>query len=348
MNNLNGDSQEAANPEVATPRSQQTKVLLVDDQPMIAEAIRRALAGEQDITFHYCSDPTKAVKMANQIEPTIILQDLVMPDIDGLMMVRFFRANQATSRVPIIVLSTKEDPEIKSQAFTLGAYDYVVKLPDRAELIARIRHHSRSYINQQERDQAFQALQESQRRLAEANLALQRLSSLDGLTGIANRRRFDEVITKEWQRAMRRSTSLSLVMIDIDFFKPYNDHYGHQGGDDCLKQVARILQDTLHRGSDVLARYGGEEFATILPETGSKGAAIIAENMRLNIEKSNLPHAKSKVADYVSVSVGLATAIPERDSDSQPDTLIAAADKALYQAKETGRNRVHVFPVTLT
>ncbi len=313
-------------------------VLLIDDQRMVAEAVRRALSEEEDIDFHYCQNPTKAINVAAEVKPTVILQDLVMPEIDGLMMVRFFRVKPETAQVPIIVLSTKEEPEIKSEAFSLGANDYLVKLPDKVELIARIRYHSRSYINLQERDEAFRALQESQRKLAEANRTLQKLSALDGLTGIANRRSFDEMLTKEWQRAMRHATPLSLIMLDIDFFKLYNDHYGHQGGDDCLKSVARALEESLHRETDFLARYGGEEFSAILPETNHEGAMKIAETMRAAIQAKQIPHAKSTVSDHVSISVGVATCIPERDA--APDNLIALADQALYLAKEKGRNRV--------
>lgn len=325
-------------PGVPPLKSHAITILLVDDQPMISEAIRRSLLDEVDISFNYCQDPTKAVKMANQIQPTVILQDLVMPDIDGLMMVRFFRANKTTAQVPIIVLSTKEEAEIKSQAFTMGANDYLVKLPDKVELIARIRYHSKSYINLLERNEAFRALQESQQHLALANMELEKLSSLDGLTGIANRRRFDETLKKEWQRNMRNGKMVSLIMIDIDFFKLYNDHYGHQGGDDCLKTVAAVLQKALHRESDVVARYGGEEFAAILPETDSAGAVALAEHMRTLIQELEIPHSKSKVADHISISLGTATLIPERDS--QPDSLIAIADQALYKAKKNGRNRV--------
>jgi len=318
-------------------KSYRITVLLVDDQPMIAEAVRRALV-EEDLDFHYCQDPTDAVKMATELQPTIILQDLVMPEIDGLTMVKFYRANPVLKLVPIIVLSTKEEPEIKSRAFEYGANDYIVKLPDKMELAARIRYHSQAYINQKQRDEAFQALVKSQRELAEANAILQKLSSLDGLTGIPNRRRFDEVLNAEWQRAMRHSTSLSLIMLDIDFFKLYNDSYGHQGGDDCLKHVARILDETAHRETDMVARYGGEEFAAVLPETGLKGAYEVAEAMRANVENANISHKSSKVADFVSISVGVATWVPERNS--QPGDIIELADKALYKAKEGGRNQV--------
>ena len=141
-------------------------VLLVDDQPIIGEAVRRLLAGEEDIVFHYCKDATQAVARASEIKPTVILQDLVMPDIDGLTLVRHFRENEATRETPMIVLSTKEEPKIKAEAFGLGANDYLVKLPDRLELLARIRYHSKSYIYLLQRNEAYQALQASQRMLA--------------------------------------------------------------------------------------------------------------------------------------------------------------------------------------
>ncbi len=319
-------------------------VLLVDDQAMIAEAIRRALSSEEDIEFHHCSDPSKAIKLAAEINATVILQDLVMPEIDGLMMVRYFRVNKATAKIPIIVMSTKEEATIKSEAFTLGANDYMVKLPNEIEMIARIRYHSKAYINQLERDAAFNALEESREKLAEANLALQKLSSLDGLTGIANRRSFDETLLKEWNRAIRSEKSIGLIMLDIDFFKLYNDHYGHQGGDICLKKVANGLKSAIHREADFLARYGGEEFSTVLPDTDLNGAVKVAEEMRQAIKDLKIEHAKSKVADTVSISIGVSAIVPLQGMESE--ILVAAADQALYKAKEEGRDRIKSGLVT--
>src|SRR5215471_15498252 len=146
--------------------SQQVTVLLIDDQTIVGESVRRMLAGETDIQFHFCQDPTKAIETANAVQPTVILQDLVMPEIDGLQLVKFFRANKATRLIPMIVLSSKEEPIIKAQAFALGANDYLVKLPDKVELIARVRYHSRGYINLLERDEAYRRLEESERHLA--------------------------------------------------------------------------------------------------------------------------------------------------------------------------------------
>jgi diguanylate cyclase (GGDEF)-like protein len=327
-------------------RQYRIKVLLVDDQPMVAEAIRRALAREEDIDFHYCKTPNRAVEAASEIQPTIILQDLVMPDIDGLEMVEFFRANPTTSQIPIVVLSTKEEPEIKSKAFGLGADDYLVKLPDKIELIARIRRHSKAYILLKERDEAFRALLESEKRLAQANKALEKLSALDGLTGIANRRRFDQELASNWHRAIRQSSSMSLIMIDIDFFKLYNDHYGHQKGDECLQQVARSLEESVTRATDLVTRYGGEEFGVILPDTAIKGALEIAEQMRINIEKLRIEHQYSKSSDHISISLGVAATIPARKSHQE--LLISAADQGLYLAKNEGRNRVRYSEVIMS
>src|SRR5476651_1409250 len=178
-------------------------VLLVDDQAIIAEAIRQALADEASVDFHYCASPEDAVTVAEETRATVILQDLVMPGTDGLTLVRQYRQNPATRDIPIIVLSTKEEPLVKSAAFAAGANDYLVKLPDTIELIARIRYHSRSYLNLLQRDEAYRALRQSQQKLLETNLELQRLTNSDGLTGLSNRRCLDDYMNAEWKRAAR-------------------------------------------------------------------------------------------------------------------------------------------------
>ncbi len=325
-------------------------VLLVDDQAMVAEGIRRMLEDEPGIEFHYCDDPKAAISMATKVKATTVLQDLVMPDIDGMTLVRFYRANPATRDIPVIVLSSKDDPSIKSDAFANGATDYLVKLPDRIELIARIRAHSKSYLAQRERDEAYNALREMQEQLREvnsqltsSNRELQRISSLDGLTGIANRRQFDEVFEREWQRSVRANTPLSMILIDIDYFKRFNDRYGHQAGDDCLKMVARTLDQIVHRPGDLVARYGGEEFVIVLPETDPEGAQAVAQHILKEIFKLHINHEASEAADYVTLSLGTATRGEEHEN---PADLLAAADQALYQAKEHGRNRVEVSAPT--
>ncbi len=172
----------------------------------------------------------------------------------------------------------------------------------------------------------------------EAQAQLERLATRDGLTSVANRRSFDDTLNTEWRRATRESRALSLLMIDVDFFKPYNDTYGHQGGDECLRQVAAAMTNVVKRASDCVARYGGEEFAVLLPATDPAGASIVAERIRAAVETLKLPHNASKIADHVTVSIGAASLLVGNEGLSAG--LVAAADAALYRAKHAGRNRV--------
>ena len=171
-----------------------------------------------------------------------------------------------------------------------------------------------------------------------AQLALQQQATIDGLTGLANRRCFDEKLHVEWSRAQRYGEPLALILADVDYFKRYNDHYGHQGGDECLKSVARILQREIFRPTDLVARYGGEEFAIILPATDLQGALTVAERLRFDLERSALHHAASDVGPWVTMSIGVAAMVPDREAQSA--TLVAKADRALYKAKGSGRNQV--------
>lgn len=313
-------------------------VLLVDDQAIVAEAVRRALANEEGIDLHYCASADEAIQAATHTRPTVILQDLVMPGIDGLTLVKAYRANAKLRDVPIIVLSTKEEPTIKGAAFAAGANDYLVKLPDRIELVARIRYHSRSYVNLLQRDEAYRALRESQQQLLEANLELRKLTQSDGLTGLSNRRYLDEYLNAEWRRGMRAQTEVSMLMIDVDNFKPYNDTYGHVAGDEVLKTIAATVEGCLGRPGDLAARFGGEEFAVVLPGTSAGGTRLLAEKIRLEVEALRIPHAGSPSGQHVTISVGCATHVPAPDAPMT--SLIEAADLALYRAKRDGKNRV--------
>ncbi len=167
---------------------------------------------------------------------------------------------------------------------------------------------------------------------------MRRLATLDGLTSIANRRRFDQFLSYEWERSTRYDHPLSLLLMDIDFFKPYNDHYGHSEGDECLKKVAKAIERAVPRAVDLVARYGGEEFACILPETSSEGAQATARRILQVVSSLKIPHAHSKAADHVTVSIGVATADPACDNCDLD--LVELADKALYQAKDAGRNQL--------
>lgn len=179
---------------------------------------------------------------------------------------------------------------------------------------------------------------ETERALAEANVTLEKIARIDGLTQIANRRSFDETLSQEWQRLCRAKQPISLLLGDIDYFKKYNDHYGHQAGDDCLKQIAKALADSVLRPADLAARYGGEEFVLLLPEIEIHGALLVGQRAIERITDLRIPHAASENNDKVSISIGAATLIPSIDSD--PSKLIELADEALYHAKEQGRNRI--------
>ncbi|MGH8380345.1 diguanylate cyclase [Pseudomonas sp.] len=323
-----------------TTNENSAMVLLVDDQAMIGEAVRRGLAHEENIDFHFCADPHQAVAQAVRIKPTVILQDLIMPGLDGLSLVREYRSNPATQDIPIIVLSTKEDPLVKSAAFAAGANDYLVKLPDNIELVARIRYHSRSYLTLLQRDEAYRALRVSQQQLLDTNLVLQRLMNSDGLTGLSNRRHFDEHLELEWRRAMREQAQLSLLMIDVDYFKAFNDTFGHLAGDEALRKVAETIRGSCARPSDLPARYGGEEFVLVLPNTSPGGARLVAEKLRQSVAAMNIAHNMPGADSCLTVSIGLATLTPAIGSHCRQ--LISAADKGLYLAKNNGRNQVGV------
>ncbi len=316
------------------------RIMLVDDQPIIAEGIRRMLASETDMELTYIEDPSQAIEQAVEIDATIILQDLVMPDADGMTLLRFYKANNETRDIPVIVLSSKEDATTKSEAFSYGASDYLVKLPDEIELIARIRAHAKNYILQKERDSAFYALSQLKKQLEASNKKLHKLSMQDGLTGISNRRHFDEQLEIEMENANANQTPITLVLIDIDYFKFFNDNYGHQMGDECLKKVAELLDRACFNPQDMAARYGGEEFVVLLPGTTETNALKVANRFAESLNKTCIEHEHSTAAECVTVSMGVATY--DKGSKYDIKNLIEEADKALYKAKENGRNRIEL------
>jgi len=312
-------------------------VLLVDDQLMVGEMVRRALANESNIVFHFCSQPDEAVMTAQRIAPTIILQDLVMPGIEGLTLVREYRARDTTRNTPIIVLSTREDPITKRDAFAVGANDYLVKLPDKIELIARIRYHSQAYLSRLQRDAAYRALQESQRQLMAANIELLRLSNMDGLTGLNNRRRFDEYASTEWSRALRERVPFGLLLIDVDQFKAYNDANGHLAGDQLLRRIGEAIYNGCRRPEDLPSRYGGDEFAVLLPGIQTSDLVSVGERLRKSVQDLRIERGSSPAAPYVTLSIGGASTVPTHEEGLID--LIALADRNLYEAKSQGRNK---------
>lgn len=263
--------------------------------------------------------------------PDLVLLDIVLPDIDGFEVTRRIRQLERPNEwTPIIFLSALNKDEDIEKGIASGGDDYLCKPVSEVVLCAKVRAMQRII-------QIRQSLLVLTRKLDAANQELKRLSSLDGLTGIPNRRHFDDVMVREWRRALRQGAEVSIIMCDVDFFKQYNDAFGHQDGDECLRKVSKTLIAALDRGGDLVARYGGEEFVAVLADTSSGGALFVAERMREAIGKLGLKHPTSSYG-HVTASFGIASvrAFPE----VSPQAVLEAADRALYQAKREGRNRV--------
>jgi len=271
-------------------------------------------------------------------EIDVVLMEIIMPGMDGIEACRRIKAHARLRDIPVLMVTGQAHPEGLEEAFAAGATDYITKPINAVEFLARLRSALALKREMECRKAWERELVELTQKLGESNWALERLSFLDSLTGIANRRFFEMILQREWARSLRTPAPLALILIDCDFFKHYNDAYGHQRGDECLQQVARALAHGLHRPGDLLARYGGEEFVAILPETDFEGASVVAETLRTAVEALGIKHASSCVRDRVTVSLGVAASVPRRDSS--PNQLVAAADAALYWAKREGRNCV--------
>jgi diguanylate cyclase (GGDEF)-like protein len=325
-------------------------VLVVDNAADIRLLLRRylELAGFGPV---FVAASAREAFRALELEPSqpqerirLVLMDIEMPEMDGIAACRALKEDPRFRDLPVLmVTSHPEDQELQA-AFAAGAADYIRKPVNRSVLVARVQAALRLVEETERRRAREEELLRTQAALEQANRELALLASLDGLTGVANRRRFDERLAEEWARAGRAGAPLSLLLVDVDHFKRYNDTYGHLDGDACLRRVAQSLAGAGHRAGDLLARYGGEEFVVILPGTGAAGARAAAERMRAAVEGLRLPHATSPISEYVTVSVGAATAEPARGGD--PAGLVRRADRALYRAKQGGRNRVAAAPAS--
>jgi len=324
-------------------------ILVVDDSSTIRLIIKSILneAGYKDLLF--ASSAREAFEMLGidfqsraaiqtGLKPDLILLDIVLPDLDGIEICRAVKSTEHLQDIPVLMVTGLSETETLKNAFMAGAMDYITKPLNKIELLVRIGSALKLKQEMDRRKAREQELLEITRELEKAIQKLNELSSMDGLTGVANRRRFEEYMESEWARGIRSVKPLSVIMVDIDFFKAYNDTYGHLAGDECLKAVAMGLKEMLKRPGDLICRYGGEEFAVILPETPKNGAVFLAEAMRAHVEVMGIPHQKSPISRFVTISLGVASAIPDRYSS--PKELIAAADNALYSAKRQGRNRV--------
>lgn len=296
--------------------------------------------------------------------PDLIILDIILPEMNGYEVCKQLKADEQTREIPVIFLSVLDDVTAKAKAFEIGGVDYITKPFQLEEVLMRIENQltlqrlqkklkdqnkrlrkseAEAWEKSQQLEQALKELQKTQVELAKANEELRRLATLDGLTGLANRRCFDEYLSSEWKRLAREQKPLSLILCDVDYFKYYNDCYGHQGGDDCLRQVAQVINRAVKRPADLVARYGGEEFAVILPNTSAEGAVNVAQFIQEEIHRLELPHAQSEVSQYITLSLGVCSTIPS--VNSSPEALVSRTDEALYTAKRQGRDRIVFLPL---
>ena len=319
-------------------------ILIVDDSADARLLIEFFLkkAGYGDIVL--AESAYKAIEYldtdgAEEID--LILMDIMMPDMDGIEACRRIRKNTRLQDIPVIMVTAKaEEIDLKS-AFDAGAADYVTKPIKKIEFLTRIRSVLKLKHETDKRKARECELLELTQKLDRANQRLEYLSYMDELTDIANRRYFKEHFDQEWKRAVRHSRVLSLIMIDIDLFKNYNDTYGHKEGDVCLRTVATALKHTLKRSGDFVARYGGEEFIAVLPDTDITGATVMANLMRSGVSSLELEHDGNPAVGKVTISLGVASTVPGSDEITS-ETLVIEADRAMYRAKAGGRNRVEV------
>ncbi len=307
------------------------KVMVVEDSKVTMKALCNYLKRMGVDNPFKAVTGQEAIDLFRKHRPDIVLLDAILPDIDGFDIARKFRGlEKGDEWAAIIFLTSMDKDEDVARGIEAGGDDYLLKPISEVVLGAKI-NAMRRLVEMQ------RALVEVKHELNLANKELQRLSTTDGLTGIANRRFFDQLSVREWRRCERMKKPMALVMVDVDYFKKFNDTYGHQAGDECLKSVAAQVARAAPRASDLAARYGGEEFVLVLGETTVDGAKWVANNIRQHVADLRMPHSASSIG-HVSVSCGVASLLPVEGMSF--DTLLKVADEALYKAKEQGRNTV--------
>ena len=290
------------------------RILVVDDAMENIQILHAALQDEHEVLF--AMDGPRALELARSQQPDLILLDAVMPGMDGYAVCKALFAAPETSDIPVIFVTALKSPEDETRALGAGAADFIGKPVNAAVVRARVRT---QLTVKRQRD------------------ALRELILTDSLTGAANRRAFDERLDTEWRRCGRARLPVSLLLVDIDHFKLYNDHYGHPAGDAMLAQVTSAMRRAAARGQDLVARYGGEEFAILLPQLDEQGATGVARRLMRELEVLDLPHAASPTGPRLTVSIGIAAMVP--GEHSLPSDLVQVADALLYQAKAGGRNQ---------
>jgi diguanylate cyclase (GGDEF)-like protein len=304
--------------EESNPRPQ---LLIVDDQPLNIRLFHEIFHADHEVFF--ATSGEDALEFCRTNSPDLILLDVIMPGLNGYEVCRRLKEDERTREIPVIFVTAQSDASEEEDGLAAGAVDFIAKSASAKVMRARVG----TLIT-----------------LKRQSDLLRQMARVDALTGLANRRHFDETLSSEWRRCTRSGKPLSLVLIDLDHFKLFNDHYGHQAGDSCLQQVSACLRAGFSRSHDLVARYGGEEFVCVMPETSLEGAEAKARALEKAVRGLRIPHDKSAVASgIVTISLGVAVAVPNVGDECA--ALILCADRSLYMAKDAGRGQVRALQI---